>query len=161
MFAVVLFVGFPAAWFNLTAAALAGSYLIMQGAWAMGMVLDWEAYFMVDVAVVALICGKTLACCPQEDFRNAWHQLKCCWTYHTVCDRLILATFVFGVWPAYVLKMPELTRWWLLYGLALVQLLIAAAESLSLWRRAKPRVTEPGTPSSGSLRAAWGTGGGG
>lgn len=155
MFAVVVFVGFPAAWYNITAAALAGSYLIMQGAWAAGIVFDYGMMFMVDVAVVALICCKTIASCPQEDYRNIWHQLKCCWSYHTTADRIILALFVVAVWPAYVLRMPELTRWWLLFGLALIQLLIAAAESFNLWRRAKSSRSEPGSPSSGLMRVAW------
>lgn len=154
MFAVVLLVGFPAASRNLTAAALVGAYLLVQGAWAAGVVFDYGMMFMVDITVVAFICCKTINACPKEDFTSIWHQLRCCWTYHTPWDRAILAVFAFGVWPAYVANIGEFARWWILWVLAVTQFLLAGAESFLIWRRAKASCSDPGTPSSGTLRVA-------
>lgn len=155
MFAVVLLVGFPAAWRNLTAGALVGAYLLVQGAWAMGVVLDYGMMFMVDFTVVVVIFAKAIMRCEDEKLLN-------CGAHTTTADRFILA--IFGLmWFVYVLKVDEFQRWWLLYLFATAQFLIAGAESLFEWRRARVLQAGPDSPSSGSYRvalagASWGNG---
>lgn len=155
MFGIVLAVGFPSAWRNLTAAALVGAYLVSQGLWALGVVLDYSEMFMIDIAVIALIACKTVRACRELEYRSPWHQARCLFTDNSLADRLILASFPLGVWPAYLLNVSDFARWWMLWTIALAQLLAAGAEAYSEWRPAKAPVSVPDTPSSGSLRAAW------
>lgn len=154
MFAVVLLTVFPAAWRNLTAFALAAAYLFVQGMWAVGVRLDAGILFGADMTVIAVIYGKAALRCPDVEIRSTWEQLKCFHANLTRYDRLIVALFLFGAWPAYVLNVPDLARWWALYAMALAQYVAAAAESFTEWRRAKAPRSDPDHPSSGSLRVA-------
>lgn len=154
MFALVLLAVFPAAWRNLTAFALAAAYLFVQGMWAAGVRLDTGLLFGTDMTVIAVIYGKAALRCPDIQIRSTWEQLKCFHANLSGQDRLIVALFLFGAWPAYVLNVPDLTRWWALYLVATVQYLAAAAESFSEWRQAKALQSDPDNPSSGSLRVA-------
>jgi hypothetical protein len=123
--------------------------------WAAGVVLDYGAMFMIDIAVIALITCKTLSACRESEYRGFWHQARCLFTDNSLADRFILASFALGVWPAYVLAVSDFTRWWALWTIALAQILAAGAETYFEWRPAKALVSEPDTPPSGSLRAAW------
>jgi hypothetical protein len=150
MFAAVMAALAVARW-NMTAFALAMAYLVVQLWWLADEEIGVGALFMVDIAVVTLVFAKAAAKCDERLHR--------CGAHTTLCDRAILALFLFGTWPAYVANVSEYNRWWALWWIALAQLLCAIHEGFREWRRAKALSNKPGAPSPGSLRAAWAGGG--
>lgn len=139
MWLVVVFVGVPSARHNTTAAALVISWMAGEAIWLLtGNSLPLSFYFMSDVAVVAIIYAKAVNSigprpCTATDF------VRCL----TAFDRWIVASFLLGVWPLYVLNIDARSKWFLLWGLVIAQFLLASAEAIQQLRfvsrsRAKP-----------------------
>lgn len=145
---VVLCVGLPAATRNPTAALLVASWALGQGTWLLtGDNLPLGVYFIADVTVVAGIYAKTIVRCGAKVYRDLPHQLRCMVTDLTVWDRWIVAIFVGGCWPAYILHLDDWAKWHLLYWLTIAQFFIAGGEAVISWREAKRAVhAEPWLP---------------
>lgn len=145
---VVLFVGLPAAIRNPTAALLVASWALGQGTWLLtGDNLPLRVYFLADVTVIAGIYAKTIVRCRGKVYRNTADQLRCMVTDLTVWDRWIVAIFVGGCWPLYVLALDPWAQWYALWALTIAQFLIAGGEAVISWREAKRAVhAEPWRP---------------
>lgn len=144
------------AWrWNATSAALAFSYFASQGWWLIAGTCDVGVLFMIDVATVALVFCKATARCPDAEFASARHQLRCMAAALTRADRVVLGLFPL-IWLAYVLRIDEFARWWILYGLAMLQFAAAGWGALSEWRRCRAPRDEPDVPPSGLMFAAAG-----
>ena len=149
--AVVIGVGLPAALRNPTAFALVVSWAAGQGVWMLtGNNLPLKAYFIADLTVIAIIYAKTIIGCGPKTYDGLAHQLWCMIADLSPWDRAIVALFVFGCWPAYVLSLDEWTKWYLLFAISIGQFLLAGGEAFVSWREAKRAdPAEPDTPSSG------------
>lgn len=150
---VVLFVGVPAMTRNATAVALVLSWMGGQLAYlSTGDSLPLRFYMIADIAVIAVIYGKMTAACADKVYESCWHQLKCMVTDLTPQDRIIVFIFLLLVWPLYVLNIGDFYKWWALWGLTIIQFLLAGSEAYHSWREAKraDSITEPDIPSSGS-----------
>jgi len=120
---------------NLTAFALALSWLVGQIYYlSTGDGLATSEYFMADIAVITLIYAKTIRRVGPKSYPTAWLHLKCFFLDLTVWDRLIVAIFLLGSWPVYVV---EINKYWPLYWLTVSQFLLAGAEALVSWHRAR------------------------
>jgi hypothetical protein len=159
---VVVFVLLPAALKNFTAFGLLLVYAGVQSTYYLTgasppMVVQW----LCDITVLAMIYMKppSYDCFP---YRSVWHLLCAVWLERSWCDRVIIACFVAGLWPAYLLLDPtSATYWWTLYWLSLTQYLVAAYAALFNWRSAKASSSETDNPSTPvSLRLSWGMAGG-
>lgn len=154
---IVLGVGIPAAFRNPTAFALATSWAVGQAVWwYTGNNLPLKAYFIADLTVIAIIYAKAIIGVGPRKYRNLAHQLWCMVTELTLFDRVIVALFVLGCWPLYVLTLDAWLQWWALYWITVAQFLLAGAESIYSWREAKrasPAVLDNHS-SGGSLRLA-------
>jgi hypothetical protein len=126
---------------NLTAFALALSWLVGQSYYLhTGDNLATSEYFMADVAVITLIYAKTIRRVGPKTYPSAWLHLKCFFLDLTICDRLIVAIFLLGSWPVYVI---EIDKYWPLYWLTVSQFLFAGAEALLSWHRRRNAPQEP------------------
>lgn len=134
------------AWrWNATSAALAFAYFASQAWWIIAGGCDVGGLFMIDVTTIALIFCKAIVRCPDTEFRSARHQLRCMVAAFTVQDRIVLAIFPLA-WVGYVLRIDELARWWILYGLSLLQFIAAGWEAFGHWRRDSADKGEPEEP---------------
>jgi hypothetical protein len=130
MWLVVVFVGVPSARVNFTAFVLVISWMTGEAVWLVtGNSLPLSFYFMSDVAVIALIYAKAInnagtKACSMADFV----------TCLTAFDRWIVAIFLLGVWPLYVLNIDARSKWFLLWGLVIAQFLLASAEAIQKLR---------------------------
>lgn len=130
MYLVVACVGLPAAFRNPTAAALVISWLAGEIAWMVtGNNLPLSTYFAADIVVVSIIYAKTIRHCGPKEYPSMRGQLRCLVTDLTICDRWIVAIFLLGMWPAYVLSIHPYYKWFWLWGLAISQFLLAGAET--------------------------------
>lgn len=163
MYAVVLLVGVPAMVRNPTAFGLVISWSIAEGLWYMtGDNLPLDFYFIADLTVIAIVYAKTISARPGKVYASGWHQLKCMVTDLTRCDRAIVALFLFGAWPVYVLNIGAWEKWFLLWAVTILQFLIAgyeAASDLIASRAANAGSRKPDIPSPGEYRWAHGTAG--
>lgn len=149
--------GGPRAPWNATWAALGLAYFITQGWYLLekssGRELSVGDLWMIDVLTVALVFCKAIARCPDQEYRTARQHLRCMVAAFTVPDRAVVAIFPL-MWLVYVLRIDDFSRWWVLYGLAMAQFLVAGGEALNEWRKARVPADEPDTPSSGLMFAA-------
>lgn len=161
MYAAVLLVGVPAMWYNPTAFGLVISWSMAQGLWYMtGDNLPLDFYFIADLTVIAIIYAKTVSRCAGKVYRDGWHQLRCMVFDLTPWDRAIVALFVLGAWPLYILDIGAWEKWFGLWGITVFQFLLAGAEAAHSWREAKRAgLADPDIPSSGSMRLAIAGGG--
>lgn len=124
MYGVVGLVGLPAAFRNPTAAALTITWLLSEFIrikWPAGLSLS----FMADITVIAAIFAKAIVRAgANANFRR----------FMPIWDKAILAIFLLGVWPAYVLEIHPYYKWFLLWGLTITQFLLAGAETAQLLR---------------------------
>ena len=136
MWAVVFAVGFPSAWRNPTALALALSWLAGEVTWLLtGNNLPTSTYFMADVAVISLIYAKTIRRVGVKSYPTLRKQIYCLFLDLTVCDRWVVAIFLLGMWPLYISTIDPYYQWWALWSFAILQFLFAAAEAISLLHR--------------------------
>lgn len=135
MYAVVAGVGIPAAFRNVTALAMVIAWLSVELAYQVtGDTLQYS--FMADIAVVAVIYAKT-----NQRAMHGRNQLRRLITDLTLCDRWIVAIFLLGVWPAYVIQFDPWWKWHALWALVIAQFVLAGGEALATTiarRKAKP-----------------------
>lgn len=86
-------------------------------------------YFMADIAVVAVIYAKANR---RNEYAAMGGQLRRMVTDLTVCDRWIVAIYLLGAWPAYVLQFDPWWKWHLLWALAIAQFMLAGCEALAV-----------------------------
>lgn len=137
MWAVVAVVGLPSALRNPTALALVISWLAAE-AWGLGAgdSLPVQFYPFLDIFVISIIMTK--------DERS-------------VPDRIVLSIFPI-CWVLYVADVHPFYKWYLLWGLTIIQFLAAGWDAFSSFRRDKA-VSDPSETTSGDLfRLAWGRG---
>lgn len=146
MYLTVAFIGLPAAFRNPTAAALVLSWLAAEVSFMLTEDnLPLSIYFMADIAVIAVIYAKTIRACGAKLYSSLGEQLRCLVTDLTKCDRWIVALFVLGAWPLYVLDIHAFYKWWLLWAIVTLQFLLAGGEALTSFR-AEKRKAETDTP---------------
>lgn len=154
MWAVVLAVGIPAAiryrlpWHlslrNPTAFALTFLWLVAET-----VALETEdnlplaTSFKVDVTVIMVIYAKTIVRCGAKAYPSLPNLLRCMVTDLTAWDRWIVAIYLLGVWPLYVLDIHPYYKWYALWALTIVQFLLAGGESLARFRDAKREALKP------------------
>lgn len=142
MWLVIACVGVPSAWRNSSALALLLSWLMGETAWLMtGDSLPLSVYFMADVAVIAIIYAKAIRHAGVKTYYDTRRQLAGLVSDLTVFDRWIVAIFLLGAWPLYLLDLDPRSKWFLLWGLTIAQFLLACAEAIQMLRlesRAQP-----------------------
>lgn len=139
--AVVIGVGIPAALRNPTALALVASWALGQGTWMLtGNNLPLQVYFLADLTVIAGIYAKTTVRCGAKVYSSMADQLRCMIFDLTLADRWIVAMFVGGCWPCYLIQFDDRTKWFLLFWLTIAQFLLSGGEALQSWRGAKRAV---------------------
>lgn len=135
IYAVVAGVGIPAAFRNTTALALVIAWLFVELVYQItGDSLPLKFSFMADVAVIAVIYAKMIKRCGAKLYSSFVEQMRCLVTDLTYWDRAIVAIFLLGMWPLYVLNFHPYYKWWLLWGLAILQFLLAGAEAIQSFR---------------------------
>jgi hypothetical protein len=119
---------------NLTALALAVSWLAGQIYYLRtGNNLATGEYFKADVAVIAVIYAKTIWRVGARQYPILWQHIGALATEPTVCDRFIIAIFLLGSWPVYVLTLDPWLQYWLLYWFTLSQFVFAGLEAAIFW----------------------------
>lgn len=135
IYLVVAGIGFPAAFRNPTAAALVVAWLageiIVE---LLGNSLPLGFYFAADMTVISLIYAKAIHRAGPRTYRSIGRQLSCMVTELTPWDRAIVAIFMLGMWPAYVVGFDPWSKWMLLWGLSITQFILAGAEAASSLR---------------------------
>lgn len=162
IYAVVIGVGLPATLRNPTAGALVVNWTVGEFAWMItANDLPLKVYFMADVAVITVICIKAIR---REDCRiypTLREQMICLGRALTIWDRWIAASYIFVVWPVYILEMDARTKWFLLWSLVIAQFLLAAGEAIySMLGYTNGRVTPNRPPGGSGLAYARGGGSG-
>lgn len=135
MYLTVACIGLPAAFRNPTAAALVIAWAIPEALWMVTSdSLPLKLYFMLDIAVVSLIYAKTIRRVGPKSYASLGKQLKGLILDLSPCDRLIVALFMLGAWPLYILVIDPRTQWFMLWGIVILQFLTAGAEAVSAFR---------------------------
>lgn len=124
MWAVVLVVGVPSAWWNPTAGALVLCWVVSEGIFALtGNNLAVAYYIYPDMLVLAVIFAKaSRRCVPEAPLGDILYDAWC-------TDRIVLLIFPF-MWVSYVAALHPYYTWWALYYLAIAQFLAAGWEAL-------------------------------
>lgn len=150
--AVVVCIGIPAARFNLTSAGLVISYIVSQLVWR---VTDESfavpSMLLCDYLVIVLTVAKPDAReCPYTGLTS---QLQALWGERTNADKIILSIFPLA-WLCYAVEFSAFYRWWALWWLAMLQLLVAGWEGYSTWWERRHAKDHTG-PNVTSLRLVW------
>lgn len=154
MAAVVVLLGFTAAPWNRTSAALVI-------AWTVGIIwsrytgdnMPLRFYVITDGFVLGMIFSKSPY---REPF---WLWLWQSWLDKSWCDWAIILIFIPFMWGLYVAPVSETVRYWALYYLAIAQFALAAADTaVYLLTRGRTRSDDP---PPGLFRLAWARSGGG
>lgn len=154
MYAVVA-VGLLAARYNLTAAMLCVSWITGEAIWlATGDNLPLGAYFMADVLVVTAIYAKAIYHCGPKTYPRLAAQLKCMFEELTKWDRGVVAIFLLGMWPLYILNLHPYYKWWGLYALVIIQFLLACAEAALSFLTQRKALPAPKPKGNGFARVA-------
>lgn len=152
---IVLVVGVPAMWKNMTAIGLVGSWVILQAAWLLTHVASVGLELVCDVAVIGVMLVKP----DYEDgfpYRGMRHQLAAMfWTERTPCDRIIGAIFPL-MWVLYAIDISDYYRWWGLWWLAAIQFVAAGVEPVRLALVRKWREKNNETPPRVLRVGSWG-----
>ena len=162
---VILLIAAPAARWNITAAGLALSWLMVQVLWFLlpggrELLADEIVYtiisFGLDWLVIALIYCKlpSYDCFPYD---NRLHQLACFWLERSRADRVILIIFLL-LWLAYVLPISSELQHQAQFWLTIIQVLAAGSEAFGKFQRRRAanaaKRAQPDTPPSG-MKYAW------
>jgi hypothetical protein len=136
---------------NWTVVALAASFLVVHGVWALTGICSAALDIMCDYAVIMAIFAKVdLGECSPVG--GLWTNRAMCWAGVPMTDRIVLGIFplcwVLMAWP-----MDDWTRYFMLWGCGVAQLLVASSESLIAWRRGRAAGAEA-EPRGGMLRLA-------
>lgn len=140
MFAVVAGVGIPAAFRftwppeirNVTALALVAAWLIAEViVYRTGNSLPFGLYFKADMAVIFVIYAKAIHRCGAKLYSSLGEQMRCMATDLTWWDRFIVAIYLFGAWPLYIIAGEPWWKWQALMWLAIAQFLLAGGEALT------------------------------
>lgn len=134
MWATVLGVGLPAAWWNPTSGALVIAWLAGQGYYLVtGDNLPLEIYLFPDIAVIAIIMSKREDC-TLAPYRSTLYQLRCLLLERSRADRVVLVIFPVA-WILYVAAIHPYHKWMMLWALCVTQFLAAGWEALLSYRR--------------------------
>lgn len=146
MWAVIVLVGVPSAWRNPTSAALVLCWIAGETVFVLtGDSLPIQAYLYFDIAVIAVVFAKRRYQ-PCDRYRSAWHQIACLWLERSPADRIILCSYP-AVWYLYVADIHPYFQWHWLWGIAILQLLVAGAEYHPLFlHRSKAVSAKPNAP---------------
>lgn len=157
MAGLVFLVALPAAFYNRTAGALVGAYLLVQGVWlATGEALPAFALFYIDLLCLAAIYTRPeiahpFCRCASGAYRSFQRQLCGLWLERSLCDRFVIACFP-AAWYFYGTADP----WWPLYWISIAQLLAASGEGLQHFLRRRAANAAPGAPDQRSgAEFAW------
>lgn len=138
MYAVVAGVGIPAAFRNSTALAMVIAWLSVELVYQItGNSLPLKYSFMADMLVISAIYAKTIKRCGAKLYSSLGEQMRCLVTDPTICDRWIVAIFLFVAWPAYALAFDPWLKWHLLWLATIAQFLLAGGEALACFRAEK------------------------
>lgn len=150
--AAIACIGIPSAWFNLTSMGLVISYIVSQLVWRVtGESLAVPSMLLCDYLVIVLILAKPDAReCPYDNF---FAQMCALWGERTNADRIILSVFPLA-WICYAIEFSAFYRWWALWWLAFIQVLVAGWEGYSVWQAHRVKKDRTG-PDVTSLRLAW------
>ncbi len=129
MWCVMLLIGVPSAWRNPTAAALVGAWVFSKALFlATGDGLAVNFYVFPDIAALAIILAKPEYCFRGYD-RSWWMEFKCILLERSPSDRAVMLLFPV-LWWGYVADISEYSRYFVLWGASILQVLFASAESL-------------------------------
>jgi hypothetical protein len=126
---VVLAIGLPSAVYNRTAAALVGSWGMQEVvAIVAGVPPGTVAGLVLDLGVIAVVLCKPEVrdCSP---YRTMGKQIAAFWCERSAWDSAILTIFPI-MWTVHAMNIDLYYRWWALWWLALVQVLLSGAEAL-------------------------------
>lgn len=151
MYCAVGIIGIPAAFYfwpirirNVTALALVVAWLVAEMiVYRTGNSLPLGFYFKADIAVIAVIYAKTIRRCGVKVYSRAGEQLRCLATDLTLWDRGIVAVFLLGMWPLYVLNFDAFDKWQALMWLAVAQFLLAGGEVVASFLAARRKKQKP------------------
>lgn len=155
MWVVVLAAGVSSAWRNATASALVASWAAGEAVWLVtGNNLPLSTYFMADIAVISVIYAKTIRRVGPKTYPTLGRQLYCLIVDLTPYDRWVVAIFLLGAWPMYVLALHPFYKWWGLWALTIIQFLLAGAETAFQLHREYRRAARepPGLALAGAFR---------
>lgn len=152
LLAAVACIGIPSAWFNLTSAGLVVSYIVSQIVWRVtDEGVSVPSMLLCDYLVMVLIMAKPDARkCP---YTGLVSQLYALWGERTNADKIVLSIFPLA-WFCYAVEFDAFYRWWALWWLAMVQLLVAGWEGYSVWQARRAAKDHSG-PDVASLRLVW------
>lgn len=158
MWAVVFFIGVPAAWRNPTAAALSISWILGEIIFLnTGNPLPTRFYLIPDLFVLAVIIAKPEPC-DLRPYMNAWHQAKCMVLERAPADRVVMLIFPV-MWIIYASDLSAPAKWYGLWALCIVQFLAAGFEALTRPAGTGWTAQHPKAPNSDDAsRFAWGRG---
>jgi hypothetical protein len=159
IYVVVIGIGLPSAVRNPVAAALVGNWAIGEFSWMVsGDNLPLTIYFMADIAVIATICIKATWREGCRTYPTLGEQIACFWRSLTIWDRWLMASYIFAVWPLYVLQISPWLKWWALYWLLITQFLMAGGESIQSMLGSRKGNAVPNRPPGGLAYARAGDG---
>lgn len=143
MYAVVAGVGIPAAFRNLTALGMVIAWLFVELVYQIaGDSLPLRYSFMADIAVISIVYAKTIRRVGAKTYPTLGKQIYCLFVDLTPYDRWIVAIFLLGVWPSYVMEIDPWWKWHLLWALTMAQFLLAGVEALACSRVENRKVTD-------------------
>lgn len=149
---VVACVGIPSAWFNLTSVGLVVSYIVSQLVWRVtGESLSIPSMLLCDYLVIVLMLAKPDA--RECTYTGLFSQMCALWGERTNADKVILSIFP-AVWFCYAVEFSAFYRWWALWWMAMLQLLVAGWEGYSVWQMKRVKKDHTG-PNVVSLRLVW------
>lgn len=150
--AAIACIGIPAAWFNLTAAGMVISYIVSQLVWRVtGDPISVPSMLLCDYLVIVLAIAKPDA--HKCYYTSLASQMYALWGERTNADKIILSIFPLA-WFCYAVEFNAFYRWWALWWMAMLQLLVAGWEGYSVWQQ-RPREKDHSSPDIASLRLAW------
>lgn len=132
MYLVIALVGLPAAFRNPTAFALVVAWLVPEILYRFTEDnLPLKIYFIADITIIGVICTKATIKEGCRTYPTIKLQLKCAWEAITSWDCWIAASYIFMVWPVYVSYLHPYYKWWVLWTLVVLQILLAGGEALT------------------------------
>lgn len=135
MYGVVVGIGIPAAFRNVTALAMVIAWLTVELVYQItGDSLPLRYSFAADIAVICAIYAKAIKRAGTKTYSSQMEQLRCMVTDLTLADRWIVAIFIFGTWPMYILQLDPWWQWMSLWALTIGQFLLAGSEAIAGFR---------------------------